>query len=307
MAKLRVLWISGRDGTLRNEPSLLDTRIPFGMFTSRVFFLGLIAIFGTGFVRAQDTAADSPATKKATTAAAEPRISFNSIHLDGPYIAMTFDDGPSEKLTPKLLDLLAAHHIKATFFVIGQNVAENPQILARAAREGHEIGNHTWSHPNLAKMSDEGVRREMRRTDELIKDTIGMRPTLMRPPYGSLSSRQKRLIHDEFGYQIILWDVDPLDWKRPGPTVVCNRILKETRAGSIVLSHDIHPGTIEAMPATLSQLEAKGFKFVTVSELIGMATPEPPKPTATPRTQNPPRPATSGARSTIVPEPSPSG
>jgi peptidoglycan/xylan/chitin deacetylase (PgdA/CDA1 family) len=136
------------------------------MFTSRVFFLGLIALFGTEFLRAQDGAADPPATKK--TAPAEPRISFNSVHVDGPYIAMTFDDGPSGKLTPKLLDLLAAHHIKATFFVIGQNVEENPQILARAAREGHEIGNHSWSHPNLGKMSDEGVRRELRRPDELI-------------------------------------------------------------------------------------------------------------------------------------------
>lgn len=297
-----------KGGTLRNQLSLLDTRILFCMFASRVFFLGLIVLFGTGLVRAQDTSADPPAAKKAPAVPAEPRISFNSVHVDGPYIAMTFDDGPSEKLTPKLLDLLAAHHIKATFFVIGENVAEHPEILARAAREGHEIGNHSWSHPYLGKMSDDGVRREMRRTDDVIKETIGTRPTLMRPPYGSLSVRQKRLVHDEFGYQIILWDVDPLDWKRPGPTVVCNRILKETRAGSIVLSHDIHPGTIEAMPATLSQLEAKGFKFVTVSELIGMATPETPKPTATPRAQNPPHPATSGARSTSpVPAPSPSG
>jgi peptidoglycan-N-acetylglucosamine deacetylase len=291
---------------LRNEASLLDTRIPSGMFTSRVFFLGLIAMFGAGFVRAQESAVDPPAAKK--TPPVEPRISFNSVHVDGPYIAMTFDDGPSEKLTPKLLDLLAAHHIKATFFVIGQNVAEHPEIVARAAREGHEIGNHSWSHPNLGKMSDEGVRREMRQTDDLIKNAIGSRPTLMRPPYGSLSERQKRLIHNEFGYRIIIWDVDPLDWKRPGPTVVCNRILKETRAGSIVLSHDIHPGTIEAMPATFSQLEAKGFKFVTVSELIEMATPEPPKPTATPHAQNSPRPAPSGARSTTpVLQPSPSG
>ena len=82
---------------------------------------------------------------------AGPQISFNYVHVDGPYIAMTFDDGPSEKLTPKLLNLLAAHHIKATFFVIGQNVAEHPEILQRAIREGHEVGNHSWSHPNLGK------------------------------------------------------------------------------------------------------------------------------------------------------------
>ena len=207
-------------------------------------------------------------------------ITFNSVHTDGPYIAMSFDDGPSATLTPKLLDLLATRHIKATFFVIGENVMEHPEIVARAAREGHEIGNHSWSHPNLAKMSQESVRSQLQRTDAAIKNATGERPTLMRPPYGSITDREKHWIHDEFGYRIILWDVDPYDWKRPGPAVVRNRILKETRPGSIVLSHDIHPGTIEAMPSTLDALEANGFKFVTVSELIGMATPETPRPSA---------------------------
>ncbi|MEP6808878.1 MAG: polysaccharide deacetylase family protein [Chthoniobacterales bacterium] len=208
-----------------------------------------------------------------------PQITFNSVYVDGPYIAMTFDDGPHATLTPKLLDLLAARKMKVTFFVVGQNAAEYPAILARAAREGHEIANHSWSHPNLAKMSDEAVRRELQKTDDAIKAATGVRPTLMRPPYGSITARQKAWIHDTFGYRIILWDVDPLDWKRPGPSVVTHRILSETRPGSIILSHDIHPGTIEAMPATFEQLQAKGFKFVTVSELLAMARP---KPVATP-------------------------
>jgi len=218
--------------------------------------------------------------EKTPNAAKESAITFNSVHVDGPYIAMTFDDGPSAALTPKLLDLLAAHHIKATFFVIGENVAEHPEIVARAAREGHEIASHSWSHPNFAKMSQESVRSQLQRTDDAIKSATGKSPTLMRPPYGSITEREKRWIHDEFGYDIILWDVDPLDWKRPGPAVVRNRILKETRPGSIVLSHDIHPGTIEAMPSTFDELEAKGFKFVTVSELIDMATPVTPHPKA---------------------------
>jgi len=225
-------------------------------------------------------AAPTPA-KRAVTAREhratpeEPGITFNSVQVDGPYIAMTFDDGPSATLTPKLLDLLAAHHIKATFFVIGENVAEHPEIVARAAQEGHEIANHSWSHPNLGKMSDESVRRQLQQTDDAIKNATGKRPALMRPPYGSITAREKHWIHDEFGYDIILWDVDPLDWKRPGPAVVRARILKETRPGSIVLSHDIHPGTIEAMPSTFDELEAKGFKFVTVSELIRMAAARP--------------------------------
>jgi peptidoglycan/xylan/chitin deacetylase (PgdA/CDA1 family) len=146
-------------------------------------------------------------------------------------------------------------------------------------------------------MSDEAVRRELRRTDEAIRNATGKRPTIMRPPYGSITARQKRWIHEEFGYDIILWDVDPLDWKEPGPMTVCNRILKETRPGSIVLSHDIHRGTIEAMPATLEQLEAKHFKFVTVSELIGLATPEPPKPAPSAR----PRPPATSASSGLAP------
>src|SRR5216110_1024582 len=244
-----------------------------------VCFATVIVAVGAG---ADPTPATRDAGKKTQAAAEDPSITFNSVHVDGPYIAMTFDDGPSATLTPKLLDLLAAHHIKATFFVIGENVAEHPEIVARAAGEGHEIANHSWSHPNLGKMSGDSVRSQLQRTDDAIQNATGKRPTLMRPPYGSITAREKRWIHDEFGYQIILWDVDPYDWKRPGPAVVRNRILKETQPGSIVLSHDIHPGTIEAMPSTFDELEAKGFKFVTVPELIRMATPRPSHPSPQP-------------------------
>ena len=231
----------------------------------------------------KDTALESQSAPK------QPSITFNSVHVNGPYIAMTFDDGPSAALTPKLLDLLAARHIKATFFVLGENVAEHPDIVARAAQEGHEIASHSWSHPNFAKMSLEGVRSQLQRTDDAIASAAGKRPTLFRPPYGSITAREKEWIHDQFGYDIILWDVDPNDWKRPGPAVVRNRILKETRPGSIVLSHDIHPGTVEAMPTTFDELEAKGFKFVTVSELISMATPVTPYPKAQPVAKTAPK------------------
>ena len=223
-----------------------------------------------------------PVRPKASPTPTEPPVTFNSVHVDGLYIALTFDDGPSATLTPKLLDLLAARHLKATFFVVGQNAADHPDILKRAVREGHEIANHSWSHPNLGKMSDDAVRRELQKTDDAIAAAIGKRPTLMRPPYGSITAHQKKWIHEEFGYRIIIWDVDPLDWKRPGPSVVTARILKETHAGSIVLAHDIHPPTIEAMPGTFDQLMKKGFKSVTVTELLGMATPIPPKPTPSP-------------------------
>src|SRR5438034_7500711 len=131
-----------------------------------LYFATVIAALGLGaesISATQDAAEQSPAGPK------EPAITFNSVHVDGPYIAMTFDDGPSATLTPKLLDLLAARHIKATFFVIGENVAEHPEIVARAAREGHEIGNHSWSHPNFAKMSEDRVHQQLWRTDEAIR------------------------------------------------------------------------------------------------------------------------------------------
>lgn len=272
-------------------------RLLFFCFATLSFTLGL---------GAEPSPAKRGAARETPATPEEPGITFNSVHVDGPYIAMTFDDGPSATLTPKLLDLLAAHHIKATFFVIGENVAEYPEIVARAAREGHEIANHSWSHPNLGKMSDESVRRQLQQTDDAIKNATGKRPTLLRPPYGSITAREKRWIHDEFGYDIILWDVDPYDWKRPGPAVVRARILNETRAGSIVLSHDIHPGTIEAMPSTFDELEAKGFKFVTVSELIRMATARPSHPSPQPSGTVPPS-ATGFAFPTPSPASSPNG
>lgn len=289
---------------LRNDLPLLDKRIPdLHMLAARFFslFLGLV-ILGLTSAKGQTPAA-SPATERAKPAAApERRLTFSSVHVDEPYIAMTFDDGPHGTLTPKLLDLLAARHMKVTFFVLGECIEQHPEVLQRAAREGHEIANHSWSHPQLNKMSDEAVRSQLRRTDDAIKQVTGKRPTLFRPPYGAITTRQKRWIHDEFGYQIIMWDVDPLDWKDPGPTTVSNRILRETRAGSIILSHDIHRGTIEAMPATFEQLQAKHFKFVTVSELLGLATPEPPKPPKpTPARKSVAAPATAGPAATRSP------
>jgi peptidoglycan-N-acetylglucosamine deacetylase len=264
------------------------------------------------FLRAASSAQTStPLAAASPSLSPSPTISYSAVHVDGPYVAMTFDDGPSAKLTPELLDILAAHHIHATFFVIGENAAVHPEILQRAVREGHEIGNHSWSHPAFTKMSDAKVRTELQKTDDAIKTALGGRPVLMRPPYGSITPRQKRWINDEFGYRIILWDVDPLDWKRPGPSVITSRIVKETRPGSIILSHDIHPGTIKAMPETFDQLQAKGFKFVTVSELIAMGTPMPPKqqlssegptPLSSPRAATPsPSPAPSSGAGLTIP------
>ena len=204
-------------------------------------------------------------------AAASAKITYSSVKVNGPYVAMTFDDGPHATLTPKLLDLLALKKIKATFFVLGENVERHPEILKRAVAEGHEIGNHSWSHPNLAKLSNEALRSQLQRTDDVIAHAISSHPRIMRPPYGELTPRQRLWVNTEFGYKVILWDVDPLDWKEPGPSIVAQRIIQGAKPGSIMLSHDIHAQTIAAMPEVFDSLLAKGFKFVTVSELLSLA------------------------------------
>jgi peptidoglycan-N-acetylglucosamine deacetylase len=210
------------------------------------------------------------------------RTSLSSVHVDQPVIAMTFDDGPSAVLTPRLLDILKQRNIKVTFFVLGQLVQEHPEILQRAVAEGHEIANHSWDHKALNKMAEGGLHHELADTSAEITKATGKPVTLMRPPYGATNPRLNRAIEKEYGMKVILWSVDPLDWKRPGPQVVSQRILKETQPGSIILSHDIHPGTIEAMPATLDALLAKGYKFVTISELLAMESKQPTHPVATP-------------------------
>jgi peptidoglycan/xylan/chitin deacetylase (PgdA/CDA1 family) len=197
-------------------------------------------------------------------------VTFSHVNVDGPYIAMTFDDGPSAANTPRLLDLAAKDHIKLTFFLIGQNVVANPKLVQRELAEGHEVGNHSFTHPDLAKMSDDAVRAEIQKTQDAIINASGYRPILFRPPYGALTARQRAWVAHDFGVKIILWEVDPLDWRRPGPDVVASRIITATRPGDIILSHDIHSQTVDAMPKVFDTLLAKGYKFVTVSELLAM-------------------------------------
>lgn len=196
--------------------------------------------------------------------------SYSSVPVEGRYIAMTFDDGPSATLTPRLLDILKERNIKATFFVIGENAERHPEILAREAAEGHEIEDHSWSHPQLTKISEEQLQKEVGNTSDVIFKATGKRPIYLRPPYGAMNPRTKHFIEEHYGMKIILWSVDPLDWKRPGSAVVSQRIVEGVKPGAIILSHDIHPGTIDAVPATLDALSAKGYHFVTVSELIAL-------------------------------------
>jgi peptidoglycan/xylan/chitin deacetylase (PgdA/CDA1 family) len=234
-------------------------------------------------------AAPATAAPAAPVAAATPvpnptgKHTFSQCHVDGPYIAMTFDDGPHPTQTPRLLEMLKQRGIKATFFCVGQCVAEYPELAKRIIEEGHEIANHSWSHPQLSTMNESSVRDQIERTHLAIKQATGIEPKLFRPPYGAFTLRQRNWANAVWGYQIILWDVDTLDWKHHNPARTEAIALAESRPGSIILQHDIHKTTIDAMPATLDALAAKGFKFVTVSELIAMDKPAPPKASPVPK------------------------
>ena len=202
-------------------------------------------------------------------------VTFSRIMVSGNYIAITYDDGPHPVNTPRLLNMLAERNIKATFYVIGNSVNQNPAVLRRTVSEGHEIGNHSQTHCLLTKLSDSQLRQEMQRCQDAIGRAAGVRPRTMRPPYGGLLQHQRELVLKEFGYPTILWSVDPLDWKRPGASVIANRIVSGTTAGGIVLAHDLHSQTVDSMPQTLDGLLNRGFKFVTVSQLIAMQTAPP--------------------------------
>ncbi len=240
------------------------------------FHLGLfLIIVGIApLLRAEDSAGPTPSPASSPAPTGLKPATYFQANVDGPYIAMTFDDGPSPETTPRLLDILKQRNIKATFFMIGQNAERNPEIVKRILADGHEIGNHSWTHPQLAKLPDERVTEEITKTQNAITNASGYTPKLLRPPYGSITGRQKEWIENQFGLSVILWSVDPFDWKRPGASVIQQRILAGARPGAIILSHDIHKQTVDSMPATLDALAAKGYKFVTVSQLIAMNRPK---------------------------------
>lgn len=205
-----------------------------------------------------------------TVPPAGARVSYSRVNITQPVLAMTFDDGPHPSLTPKLLDILKERNIKCTFFVIGKNAQMYPHIIRRMIAEGHEVANHTWTHCSLTSRSDAQIRSELKQSEDALVNVANYRPHLIRPPYGAINERIKNLMFAEFGYSTIMWSVDPQDWRRPGVSVVTSRLVSGAHPGAIMLAHDIHPPTIQAMPSMFDQLLAKGYQFVTVSQLMNM-------------------------------------
>ena len=179
-------------------------------------------------------------------------------------VALTFDDGPDGNTTPQALDILAKYKIKATFFVQGKNIAGNEAILKRMQSEGHEVGNHSWNHPILTKLSLEDAKKQITDTEDAIKSVLGKSTKLMRPPYGAISDD----IRNSLDLSFIMWDVDSLDWKSKNEAAILTEIQHQTSDGAIILMHDIHQPSVNSLPKVIEYLQEQGYSFVTVSELL---------------------------------------
>lgn len=179
-------------------------------------------------------------------------------------IALTYDDGPGP-YTNELLDILKAENVRATFFVVGGKLAENAEILKREVAQGNVVGNHSWSHPDLTKISTSKAKDQLDRTSAQIEKITGTRPTLLRPPYGAFS--KSKTPHQ--GMSFVLWNVDTEDWKNRNVKITTQRALAGAKRNSIILMHDIHYSSVKATPGIIKELKKQGFTLVTVPELYG--------------------------------------
>lgn len=193
-------------------------------------------------------------------------VSYAGIDPSKPMIALTFDDGPCAN-TPRLLDILNKHGVKATFFVVGKYVEDNASTMKRMAKEGHEIASHTWSHANLSTSSRETIEKELKSTSAIVKKITGQTIHLARPPYGS-SNELAQQVAAELGLSYILWSVDTRDWESRNATAVYNMTMNYVGNGSIILCHDLHSTTVDAMESVIPALINSGYQFVTVSQLL---------------------------------------
>ena len=220
---------------------------------------------------ASSTSASSESTAPKSTqgnSEAQPQQTGKTRDLstfkDKKLIAITFDDGPAgAESTGKLLDNLDKYNARVTFFVVGNRVANHASILKREYEMGNQVASHSFTHANLAKLSESGIKDELDKTNEAIKKVIGVEPTCIRPPYGSLNDTVKKAAN----MHIITWSIDTLDWKNKNADTVCNNIVSKAFDGAIVLLHDLYPTSVDGALKAMEILKDQGYAFVTVEEM----------------------------------------
>lgn len=179
-------------------------------------------------------------------------------------VALTFDDGPHELCTPKLLDGLKSRGVHATFFLMGENIAGNEDLVLRMKEEGHLIGNHSYRHIQLTKAGEDAVCESIEKTETIISGITGDRPQYLRPPYGDWNEE----LECRLDLTTVFWTVDSLDWQLQNTSKIVSRVLKRTGNSDIILMHDIFPTSVESALQIVDALQARGYTFVTVDELM---------------------------------------
>ncbi|MFT4105016.1 MAG: polysaccharide deacetylase family protein [Lacrimispora sp.] len=179
-------------------------------------------------------------------------------------IALTFDDGPDPVYTPKLLEGLKARGVHATFFLLGENVEGKEAIVKQMYQDGHLIGSHGYSHVQMSKETIKTACEQIEENNRKIEAIIGKRPQYLRPPYGSWTEE----LECSIDMTVVMWDIDPLDWKAQNARKVVRHIVKNVEPGDIILLHDVYPTSVEAALEAIDTLIKQGYTFVTVDELL---------------------------------------
>ena len=195
-----------------------------------------------------------------------PDVGGNPNVGERPMIALTFDDGPSIH-TERILDVLEEYNARATFFVVGNRVESRQDIVIRAFNMGSEIAGHSWSHRNFSRLSEETILEDLAMTNAIIEYVLGTTVPFFRPPYGIVNGRVVDSAY-AFGYSIVNWTADTLDWRYRDADIVYNTVMNLARDGAIILLHDIHETTADAMERAIPSLIARGYRLVTVSEML---------------------------------------
>ena len=262
-----------------SEKTYKNRKIIFGVCAYSLYLFGLYAVTNSWLTAEDDDCCYQQQYEEAMAVNLNNKRDFyekqGSIIWDVPVekkvIAFTFDDGPTAKFTPAILDLLKKYQAKATFFALGSCVESYPSLAKRIVAEGHEIGNHTLTHPNLRQTSQAKLRKEIAQTSEIIKNATGYVTTLFRPVGGVYNDNIVKTVLDS-NHKLILWswDQDTLDWTHPNKNKIASKILKNASGGDIVLLHDSQLETVQALETVLPKLIQEGYEFVTVTELLAL-------------------------------------
>jgi len=209
----------------------------------------------------------APGTERLTSSRDDKAGFVRTGPTGGKRLALTFDDGPTPGVTELILDELKRRKLHATFFMIGERIAAAPDLARRVVAEGHEVGNHTFTHPKLTTLADDLVDAEIQKTQDLMLDRLGHTARWFRPPYGALRPSQARIPAAK-GLRVALWSVDSKDWSQPGTDEIVRVVLAEAKPGAIILCHDLHRQTADSVGAILDGLVNRGWAFDTLSTLV---------------------------------------